>query len=294
MKRSVLIIGLLVLAALLLAGCPQKKPGGATTTTKPAGASTTTTEKKISIKLYFVEEKAGTQFLVAEDRSVAEPESLPKAAVEELIKGTKNDNRTSLIPPKAKVLSVQVEDKLATIDFSKEVLSANVGAAGEELGIAQIVNTLTELPDIEQVKLLVDGREEGLVDGREIKDWWGHVGLYEQPFTRTEKLIKGVKTEERTIIVESPRAFSTVGNPLTVKGKAQVFEAQFQVRILDKNGSVLSDVPVMADDFDWGTFEEQIGYKSPKEAGYIKILFYYYSPKDGSEVPMAEVTVFMD
>ncbi|MDP2210519.1 MAG: GerMN domain-containing protein [Candidatus Aquicultor sp.] len=294
MKRAVLAIGLLVLAALLLAGCPQRTPDGATTTTKPAGASTTTTEKKISVKLYFVEEKAGTQFLVSEVRSIAEPESMPEAAVEELIKGTKKNNSTSLIPPKTKVLSVRVENKLATVDFSKEVLFANVGAAGEELGIAQIVNTLTGLPDIERVKFLVEGDEEGLVDGREIRDWWGHIGLYEQPFSRAEKLTKGAKTEERTIIVETPRAFSTVKNPLTVKGKAQVFEAQFQVRILDKNGSVLSDVPVMADNFDWGNFEEQIGYKSPKETGYIKILFYFHSAKDGSEVPMAEVTVFMD
>ncbi|OFW32546.1 MAG: hypothetical protein A2074_00235 [Candidatus Aquicultor primus] len=294
MKRAVLAIGLLAIATLLLAGCPQRTPDGVTTTTKPADTSTTTTEKKISVKLYFVEEKAGTQFLVSETRSITEPESLPEAAVEELIKGTKKNNSTSLIPPETKVLSVQVEDKLATVDFSKEVLSANVGAAGEELGIAQIVNTLTELPDIEKVKLLVAGNEKGLIDGREIADWWGHVGLYEQPFTRTEKLIKGVKTEAQTIIVDSPRAFSTVGNPLTIKGKAQVFEAQFQVRILDKNGSVLSDVPVMADGYDWGNFEEQIGYKSPKDAGYIKILFYFYSAKDGSEVPMAEVTAFVN
>ena len=295
MKRTTITIGLLTIVVLLLAGCPRATQNGQTTTTKPADSSaTTTTEKKIPVKLYFVEEKAGAQFLVTETRSIAEPESLPKAAVEELIKGAEKDNLVSLIPTKTKVLSVRIDDKLATVDFSKEVLSANVGAAGEELGIAQIVNTLTELPDIEKVEFRVDGKDEGRVDGREIADWWGHVGLYEQPFSRTEKLVKGAITEERSIIVDTPRAFSTVKNPLTIKGKAQVFEAQFQVRVLDTDGAVLSDVPVMADDFDWGNFEEQIGYKNPKESGYIKVYFYAYSAKDGSEVPMAEVTVFVD
>jgi germination protein M len=83
---------------------------------------------------------------------------------------------------------VRVDNSVATVDFSKEVLKANVGSEGEALGIAQIVNTLTEFPSIKKVRLTVEGRDKGAISGRNIEDWRGHIGLYDQPFSRNESV----------------------------------------------------------------------------------------------------------
>ncbi|HZD59165.1 MAG TPA: GerMN domain-containing protein [Anaerolineae bacterium] len=295
MKRSlILLIVLLLLLSIALIGCPQLVPRQPTgRTTEPTISPTTTTEKETTITLYFIEEREDTMFLVPEKRSIPQTKAIARAALEELIKGSKQPGRFSVIPPETKIRSVKIANGLATVDFSKEVLNANVGAPGEELGIAQIVNTLTEFPTINRVMFLVEGRDRGTIDGREIQDWWGHVGLSDQPFSRREDLIQGGKVVSNTVRVESPRAFTSVESPLTVRGQARVFEAQFQVRVLDKNGTVLAEVPVMSEGFDWGNFSKQISFRKPKEPGRGTVLFFFFSPKDGSEVTMGSVTVFL-
>ncbi|MEG3070925.1 MAG: GerMN domain-containing protein [Candidatus Syntrophopropionicum ammoniitolerans] len=98
-----------------------------------------------------------------------------------------------MLPAATKVNSIDIEDGLATVDFSQEVLHANVGASGEALGIQSIVNTLTEFPEIKKVSFTVEGEVETAMD------WWGHVGLYQQPFSRDLSQVN-----EPSIWVNSP------------------------------------------------------------------------------------------
>jgi len=305
MKRSlfVLLFILLSVSIVVLAGCQQKSSDQSSSgnDTEPATSVTTeplptatTVKELMAVTLYFIQEQDDIMFLVPEKREIPKTDAVARASLEELIKGVQKSGLTSAIPPKTKVLSIKVSNGLATVDFSKEVLVANMGSEAEALGIAQIVNTLTEYPSISKVKFLVEGKEQGMVNGREVMDWWGHVGLYEQPFSRNTALVKGGKVSSNTIKVDSPGAFTSVKSPLTVKGTAQVFEAQFQVRVLDKNGTTLADVPVMADDFDWGNFDKKINYKKPETPGRGTVHFYFFSAKDGSEVTMADVPVFLE
>lgn len=233
-------------------------------------------------------------FLVPEKRSIPRTEAVARAALEELIKGPRQPGLISVIPSETEVRSVRIEDGLTTVDFNREVLEANVGAEGEELGIAQIVNTLTEFPSINRVRFLVEGRDRGLIEGREIQDWWGHIGLSGQPFSRMEHLIRGGRVRNETIRVESPRTFTTVSSPLTMRGQARVFEATFQVRVLDKNNTILAEELLMATDFDFGDFEESIEFEQPTEPGRGTVQFFFFSPRDGSEVTMALIPVFLE
>jgi spore germination protein GerM len=134
---------------------------------------------------------------------------MPKTAVEELIKGTPTTKEAyKVLPEGTKVLGVKVDDQgLATVDFSTEVLNANVGSSGEVLGIASIVNTLTEFPNIIKVSFTVDGKAENAMD------WWGHVGLYEQPFSRQISLV-----QEPLIWVTEPVDNQVISNPLKIAG----------------------------------------------------------------------------
>lgn len=295
---------------------PTTATEGSGTSTNAAGTSTTSKEKT-EITLYFVKNfhyalnSESLFYLEPVKRTIPKTQSIAKAAVEELLKGlegqdivddgqqkikfenAKHEEWISFLPKDAKVLSVKIENGIATVDFDRKILTANVGSEGEELGIYQIVNTLTEFPTIEAVRFTVEGKSSGTIEGRRIEDWWGHIGLSWQPFKRNTALIHGGKVETSNIHIETPRAFSIISNPLKISGTVQVFEATFKVRIIDKSNTVLADEQVMASDFNWGKFDKNITFKAPKAAGKGTVLFYYNSPKDGSETSLGTVPVII-
>lgn len=115
------------------------------------------------------------------------PEEGPRAALEALVAGpTAFEARQGyggVLPPSTVVRGVTVADGVATADFSRELVtrSAEVGGGsrGEALALHAIYLTLVQFPDVERVKVLVEGQSEGQVEGRSIRDFWGHVGLPE-------------------------------------------------------------------------------------------------------------------
>ena len=130
----------------------------------------------MEVAVYYLKSANNEMYLVREVHEVEKSEAPARAALNELINGTPiTEGAIKVLPTDTKILGIKIDQGLATVDFSSEVLQANVGSSGEALGIASIVNTLTEFPSIQKVQLTVDGDpEKGM-------DWWGHVGLYEQP-----------------------------------------------------------------------------------------------------------------
>lgn len=62
-----------------------------------------------------------------------------------------------ICPENLAVLSVTVKDGLAVVDFSKELSNLENSATTEELFTSLIVNTLTEFPDVKEVRFLQEG-----------------------------------------------------------------------------------------------------------------------------------------
>jgi len=107
-----------------------------------------------------------------------------KELVEELIKGTQStDDTLNVIPEGTKVLdyNFDAEKGLAIVDFSEHIQGA-VGSMGETFAVYSVVNTLTELPGIEKVKFLVEGKE--------VESISGHIYLGE-PIERDLQLLEG-------------------------------------------------------------------------------------------------------
>ena len=74
-----------------------------------------------------------------------------------LIAGPENNLYESAIPNDTKVISTQLNNECLTVDLSKEFL--NISNENNELYNAsyQIVDTVTELKEVNRVKLLVEG-----------------------------------------------------------------------------------------------------------------------------------------
>ncbi len=77
-----------------------------------------------------------------------------------LIEGPKNDKNKKVIPENTKLNKCYLEGDCVVLDFSVEFLNYSKEEDKEKTNmINSIVNTLTELREINQVKILIDGNE---------------------------------------------------------------------------------------------------------------------------------------
>ena len=77
-----------------------------------------------------------------------------------LIEGPKNEKNKKLMPENTQLLQNYLEGDCIVLDFSAEFLNYDKEAEnGKENLINSIVNTLTELTEINEVKILINGQE---------------------------------------------------------------------------------------------------------------------------------------
>jgi len=134
------------------------------------------------ITLYFADSNA--EYLIPEIReiSVTDKEPLEKYVVQELIKGPKEKDLSKTVPPETKLLSIETNEGVCTVSFSKEFqLKHWGGSTGELMTIYSIVNSLTELSHIHKVQFLLEGQKTEV-----FKE---HI-IFNEPFERDESLIK--------------------------------------------------------------------------------------------------------
>ena len=81
-----------------------------------------------------------------------------------LIEGPKNEKNKKVIPEGTKLNKTYLEQDCVVLDFSNEFLNYT-NETEKENSIKCIVNTLTELTEINKVKILIDGNEnEGFIE----------------------------------------------------------------------------------------------------------------------------------
>jgi len=114
-------------------------------------------------------------------RATERTDNLKQAAIEELIRGPGEESDLSpVLPTETRILSLEVEEGIATVDLDEKARELAGGSLGESLTIAGIVNTLAEFPDVDKVQILVNG-EKGVSLG-------GHFVL-DEPLARHERLV---------------------------------------------------------------------------------------------------------
>jgi spore germination protein GerM len=167
---------------------------------------------------------------------------------------------SSAIPEGTSLLSVSIEDGIATVDLSPEFESGG-GSLSTMLRLAQVVFTVTQFPTVEGVQLELDGEPVEVFSGEGI--------VLDHPLTRAhyEDLMP-------QITVETPPIDAEVASPVRVAGTANVFEANVTARVLDEAGNVL------VEDFTTATcgtgcrgdFEIELPFEvSAEQAGTIQL-----------------------
>ena len=189
--KSILVLALTLLCAMVLAGCDEQKQGEAGSKTVLSSSSSYSSSSSsssqsgskaqlVNIKVYYPDENATG--LVAVEKSIKDTDNKYQAAVEALMAGTEKKGLANVFPKKAKLLQVTVSGKVAKVNFSRELQKNFVGGStGEEMLVGSVVNTLTEFPEIQKVQILVDGQE--------VETLSGHMDL-SQPLPRMTELLK--------------------------------------------------------------------------------------------------------
>lgn len=113
---------------------------------------------RTTVWLYFSDAEA--QYLVAEQRRLPVGDVTALRLLEELGRGPERPELLPTIPAGARPLGVTVDNGIARVSYSLELRTRHPGGStGEILTVYSIVSTLTQLPGIEAVQLLLDGAE---------------------------------------------------------------------------------------------------------------------------------------
>lgn len=123
------------------------------------------------VSLYFYNET--TQSLVPEGRLIDAKELLEEPYVklmELLIEGPQNNSLTGTIPEGTRVNKAERKGDILYLDLSKEFIENHSGGETQESStIYSIVNTMTNLTEVNAVKILIDGEENKAFNDNLIK-----------------------------------------------------------------------------------------------------------------------------
>ena len=120
------------------------------------------------VTLYFLD--GDTYDIIPEARQIDAKELLNnpyELLINLLIEGPKNEKLLKLIPENTKLNNAKIVDNVLYIDFSEDFIKEqNLGKEQEELILKSIVNTVTELTEVDKVAFLINGEEnKGFPDG---------------------------------------------------------------------------------------------------------------------------------
>ena len=132
------------------------------------------------LKLYFADKDA--QKLVAEARKVtlSQKESEEMRVLKELLKGPEKNFLTKTIPDETKILSVETKEGVCFVNLSQEFISKHIGGSNSEmLTVYSIVNSLTELENVDKVQFLIEGQKTEVYIQM----------IFNEPFTKNDSII---------------------------------------------------------------------------------------------------------
>ncbi|MEA4815688.1 MAG: GerMN domain-containing protein [Lachnospiraceae bacterium] len=131
----------------------------------------------VTVKLYFADSTAS--HLEVEERNIeANPNDIEKKILEQLITGPESNDLSPTVPPETKIRDVKVVDGICYVDLSMEFVTKHSGGStGEALTIYSIVDSLTELSNVNKVQFLIEGEK--------LDEYKGHLD-FGKPFEYTE------------------------------------------------------------------------------------------------------------
>lgn len=168
-KLFLFIIGIIICAVIvIMIKNPKEESEGDTAEITPMEEMTEEQERQTMISLYYTNIETNT--LIPEARVIDAKELLEnpyKTLVEYIIETPKNEKLKSSFKIGTKVNNATLNGDVVAVDLSKEFIEIE-NVEDIKLSIDAIVNTLTELNEVNAVKILIDGEENVNIENTEI------------------------------------------------------------------------------------------------------------------------------
>jgi len=201
---------------------------------------------KVPVYLYFANEdntklKLEVRYIPMSEAKKS-TSSLATAIVKELINGPADGSTLkATIPPGTQLRSpVKIESGVATVDFNKAFVEKHPGGkAAEQMTLFSIVNSLTELKDIQKVKFTIEGKSQ--------KEFKGNF-RFDAPFPRTTSLISKEVSKESD--VTSAISNDKSSNPEQKKDEGKTKEPSDDSKAtsgisIDEEGAIETDIELI-------------------------------------------------
>lgn len=171
MNRIIKILIILLCIALVISICHHiitKNKNKEIEEYEPEEEISDAQERQTLISLYFLNKTTGGVEPEARLMDVKELVRDPyMVLLNMLIEGPKNNSLQAIIPNGTKVNNVTLNNDTLVIDFSGEFTMVS-GKEMEEKVIDSIVKTLTELTEVNSIKIVIDGEENKAFEDGEV------------------------------------------------------------------------------------------------------------------------------
>jgi len=164
---------LVFLVAVVLAGCSKKDAA-----VDEIAKSLEKQDELVEMYVFY----PGEDMIIEEAREIEKSKFGPEEAVRQIFETPRSGKEFNPVMPDTKVVGVAVDGGVATVNFERSVLNFEASKVNQQLVIAAIAKTLAQFPDVKQLKFKVEGLEEGIIDGKNVEDFWGEITLKNQPW----------------------------------------------------------------------------------------------------------------
>lgn len=278
----------LVAATVALAACspaPTAVPSGNGTIAPPtppgspgpSGLETAApTPTGASVRAYLVLGFGGQTGLVPVIRAVPEASAGPESAIRALLAGPTEVEASaqpavrSAVPSGVELIGVDVAGGIATVNLSGQFEAATDDGLPTAMRVAQVVYTATQFPDVEAVRIQIDGALVTVIGP--------------DRYPQDRPLARGDLTDQLApLFVDEPAWGATISSPVHVAGLANAFEATFQLEIVDGagRGLAMGTVTASCGTGCWGDFGVDVPF-TVQAAGPGILRVFELSPRDGS------------
>lgn len=182
------------------------------------------------------------------------------------------------VPDGSAVTAVTVDGSEATVDLNAAFASGG-GSSSMLLRVAQVVFTVTQLPDVDTVRFRIDGAPVTSIGGEGV-------------------LVDGVgrgdfEAQLPEIFVESPLDGDPWVDPMVLSGSASTFEATVNFQVVAADGTVLQEGMTMATCGTGcvGHFVQELDPLPAGTAMPVTVRAFDISEADGSVIDLVEMRV---
>ena len=161
---SVFTCSILVVSLLGITGCEKKDKTSLNNKEKEKKiVLSKEKETTLDLNIYFDSSKnVNTPEIAQEERVLKRYEILGETIIGEIIKGPSvNSKLNPVLPKDTRVLSFSIKDNIAFVNFSKEA-NIPMTSSKEEACLKSIIWSLSQLPSVEKVKILVENKDTGI------------------------------------------------------------------------------------------------------------------------------------